>query len=62
MDLNHGPAGYEGGGTPPQPIPSNRYEYDVKRFPIKMLLDFIGFCWCNRGVTVPPLHRITNVA
>ena len=43
LDLNQGPTGYEGGGPPYNPIPSNRYEYDGKGFLIKMLLEFIGF-------------------
>ena len=34
-------AGYEGGGPPYNPIPSNRYEYDGKGLKAKMLLDFI---------------------
>lgn len=41
--LNLRPAGYEGGGPPYNPIPSNRYEWDDKGFMAKMLLDFIGF-------------------
>jgi hypothetical protein len=43
MDLNHGPTGYEGGGTPLYPIPSSRYECDSKGFRIKMLLNSIGY-------------------
>ncbi len=40
QDLNLRPAGYEGGGPPYIPIPSNRYEQDDKRFTAKMLLEF----------------------
>ncbi len=43
LDLNQGPTGYEGGGPPYNPIPSNRYEYDSKGFLVKKLLAFIGF-------------------
>ena len=42
LDLNQGPAGYEGGGPPYNPIPSNRYGQDDKAFMAKMLLDFVG--------------------
>jgi hypothetical protein len=41
LDLNQGPEGYEGGGLPQNPILSNRYELDDKRFTAKMLLDFM---------------------
>jgi hypothetical protein len=43
LDLNQGPAGYEGGGPPYNPVPSNRYEYDGKGLKAKILLEFIGF-------------------
>lgn len=43
LDLNQGPAGYEGGRLSYYPITSSHYEQDDKWFMAKMLLDFIGF-------------------
>ncbi len=57
LDLNQGPAGYEGDRLSYYPIPFNRYEQDDKAFMAKMLLEFNGF----NGVVGKCLHRLCTV-
>jgi hypothetical protein len=59
LDLNQGPAGYEGGRLSYYPLSSNHFEQDDRGIMPKMLLDFIEYGWQNISFTAPQVHRRT---